>query len=352
MNQNPSLSFFVKGSIILLWLYVFFYILLLGKDLLIPLILAFFLASSLIRTHHILQEKCKLPRFVSIIGTAILYIGVLSIFAMIINNNVQSIINNAPQYEEKIVQVINGVLGAVGLEQSFSFGNIFNSLNLSSLFSSIGWAMTSILASASTILIYTAFILAEYTFIGTKFTTLIALSPEGKKLWEVFGKIKKDIASYFMIHNFFSASTGIGTYIICLSLGIDFAAFWWLLAFMLNYIPTIGSAMAAVIPVFFSLIQFGANEQWWMVWVLAALLGALQFTMGNVIEPKFLGNKLNLSPLVILLSLTFWWYIWWVVGMFLSIPLMVMVNIACSYFESTKWIHIILSQKGTLDTKK
>ncbi len=124
---------------------------------------------------------------------------------------------------------------------------------------------------------------------------------------------------------------------------------------MLNYIPTIGSALAAIIPPSFSIVQFGASGQWGIVGLLALLLITLQFVMGNVLEPKFLGNKLNLSPLVILLSLTFCGYIWGVIGMFLSIPLMVMVNIICSHFDETQWIHVILSQKGKLlvkNTKK
>lgn len=352
MKDISSQSFFAKMSIILIWAYVFFYILFLWKDLLIPLLLAFFLSAALIRTHHAFREKLKFPRIISFFATIILYIWILSLVAMIINNNVQSIISDSASYEAKIVAIINQWLWIIGLEQTFSFESVIKSINIQSLLWGIGWAMTWVLASMSTILIYTAFILAEYNFIWNKATTLFKLSPEGKTLKVIFHKIEEDIVSYFKIHNLFSLGTGMWTFIVCSVLWVEFAAFWGLLAFLLNYIPTIGSALAAIIPLCFSVIQFGAEGQWWVVAILAILLIALQFTMWNVIEPKFLWNKLNLSPLVILLSLTFWGYIWWVTGMFLSIPLMVMVNIACSHFDSTKWIHVILSQKGKLIIKK
>jgi len=353
MSQKYNMwGFFTKGSIILIGAYVLFYILYLGKDLLIPLVLAFFLSAALIRTHHALLRRLKLPKIVSLFATAFLYIWALSLVAMIVNNNVQSIIADSASYEDKIVQIINGAFWVIWLEQSFSFKNVIESINIQSLLSGIGGAMTAVLASMSTILIYTAFILAEYHFIGNKATTLFKLSPEWKTLKVVFQKIEEDIVSYFKIHNLFSLGTWVGTYIICLTLWVEFAAFWGLLAFLLNYIPTIGSALAAIIPLCFSVIHFGAEGQWWIVAILGILLIALQFTMWNILEPKFLWNKLNLSPLVILLSLTFWGYIWWVIGMFLSIPLMVMLNIACSHFDSTRWIHVILSQKGKLITKK
>lgn len=353
MSQKYMLwGFFTKSSVIIIWLFVFFYILYLGKDLLIPLVLAFFLAAALIRTHHAFSHRLKFPKIISLFATAFLYIWFLSLVAMIVNNNVQSIILDSASYENKIVQIINSAMWALGFEQTFSFESVIKSINIQSLLSGIGWAMTTVLASMSTILIYTAFILAEYHFIGNKASTLFKLSPEGKTLKTVFLKIEEDIASYFKIHNLFSLGTWVGTFLICLALGVEFAAFWGLLAFLLNYIPTIGSALAAIIPLCFSVIQFGADGAWGTVAALGILLSALQFMMWNVLEPKFLWNKLNLSPLVIILSLTFWGYIWGVIGMFLSIPLMVMVNIACSHFETTRWIHVILSQKGTLDTKK
>lgn len=352
MSDKHFLWFFTKVSIIIVGAFIFFHILYLGKDFLIPLILAFFLSAALIRTHHTLQDKFKLPKIISLLATTLVYVWLLTLVAMIINNNVQSIVAQSGNYEEKIVQIVNSGLWIVGLEQTFSFENLIKTLNIESILSGIGSALTAVLASMSTILIYTAFILAEYKFLGNKAATLFSLSKDGKSLAKVFRKVEEDIAAYFKIHSFFSLGTGIGTYIICLALGIEFAAFWWLLAFLLNYIPTIWSALAAIIPVLFGVIQFWAWWAWEGVIALWVLLWMLQFAMGNVFEPKFLWSRLNLSPLVILLSLTFWGYIWGVIWMFLSIPLMVMINIICSHFESTKWIHVLLSQKGNIEKSK
>jgi len=121
---------------------------------------------------------------------------------------------------------------------------------------------------------------------------------------------------------------------------------------LLNFIPNIGSIIAVIFPVTISLIQFQADAFYWIISfqfiVITSMLIGIQVFMGNVVEPRWLGNSLNLSPLAILISLTVWWGIWGVVGMFLSVPIMVILNIVLANFEKTRKIAIFLSQDGNV----
>jgi predicted PurR-regulated permease PerM len=139
--------------------------------------------------------------------------------------------------------------------------------------------------------------------------------------------------------------TGLASYLILWIIGIDFAFFWAFLIFLLNYIPTVGSLIGTVFPALIALLQFDSMRPAVLVLVL---VGIVQVLVGNLLEPKLMGNSLNVSPLVVLLSLTLWGSLWGVVGMILSVPITVMMVIVFAQFESTKSVAILLSEKGNV----
>jgi len=165
------------------------------------------------------------------------------------------------------------------------------------------------------------------------------------QVFDIIDHIKKDIKTYFVIKTLISLATGITSYIIFISFGVDFALFWAFLIFLLNYIPTIGSIIAVIFPVIFSLLQF---ESWTITIFLGIFLTGTQMFYGNFLEPKLQGNRLNLSPLIIIFSLLFWGQIWGVVGMLLCVPIMVMINIVLAHIPATRPIAILLSEQGNV----
>jgi len=124
----------------------------------------------------------------------------------------------------------------------------------------------------------------------------------------------------------------------CWILGVDFPVLWGLLAFLFNFIPNIGSILAAVPPVLLALVQFGIGR------TLAVAGGyvAVNMVVGNVIEPMVFGRKLGLSNLVVFLSLVFWGWIWGPVGMLLSVPLTMVVKLALEHSEQYHWVAVLL----------
>ena len=135
------------------------------------------------------------------------------------------------------------------------------------------------------------------------------------------------------------------SYFALLFIGIDAPLFWAFLIFILNFIPTIGSLIATLFPTVFALLQFGEITP--AVLVLA-IVGSIQLIVGNFIEPRLMGNTLNISPLVVFLTLSLWGVMWGVTGMLLSVPITVILIIIMSEFPGTQPLAVLLSQKGII----
>ncbi len=165
----------------------------------------------------------------------------------------------------------------------------------------------------------------------------------------VLGAISASIQRYFVIKLFVSALTAGAAYAVMKFVGLDFAETWAILAMLLNFIPNVGSAVATILPAVVALVQFDTLGPFLII-VLG--ISAIQIIVGNFIEPQLMGRSLNLSPLVIILSLTFWAFVWGIVGMLLSVPIMVMVLIVCSHVPAWRPVAILLSGDGRIPDEK
>jgi predicted PurR-regulated permease PerM len=162
---------------------------------------------------------------------------------------------------------------------------------------------------------------------------------------DILSKIDKSIGSYISIKTLVSLLTGFLSYFALLFLNVDAPIFWAFLIFILNYIPTVGSLVATAFPAFFAMLQYG--EVMPGIWVLI-IVGAIQLIVGNYIDPKLTGDSLNISPLVIIFGLAFWGAIWGIIGMFLSVPVTVMLIIILSEVPATRPLAILLTKDGSI----
>lgn len=152
-----------------------------------------------------------------------------------------------------------------------------------------------------------------------------------------------DVQSYLWLMTLISLLTAGLSYVVMVSVGLDQPAFWALLIFILNFIPTIGSIVATALPSLYSLLQFG---DLWPFLVLLVAIGTIQFLIGNILQPRLAANTLNLSQFVVILSLFIWGAIWGVVGMFLAVPITSIAMIVCSNVPALRSVAIILSGSG------
>jgi len=266
-------------------------------------------------------------------------------FVSFLNNSVNEVIAIAPKYQIKFQTFINDINSKFNLTEIISYNEIFEYINISNLASIVAGIITTMASFTTMIIIYVIFLFLEYRTFGCKIKELFPNPKNRQSAEALIQKITKDINTYLKIKTFISATTAMGCYLVLIVMNIQFASFWALLIFVLNYIPNIGSLIAVLLPTLFTVMQHDLAH----ALLLIILLTFIQMTLGSFIEPRLMGKSLNLSPLVIIISLVLWGSIWGIVGMFLCVPIMVILNIILSKFNSTRPIAILLSAKGELD---
>jgi AI-2 transport protein TqsA len=166
----------------------------------------------------------------------------------------------------------------------------------------------------------------------------------GRRLIETVEAIVEKCQRYLWARTVAALIQGVTVWLFSMAMGLDFAFVWGLLAFLLNYIPTIGSAVAVVPPVLFSLIQFDGLGR-----PLAVLAGMalLQILCGNYVDPLIQGKLLAFSPVVVLASVVFWGWVWGIPGALLGVPITIATVIACDHFPNTRWVARMLAEGST-----
>jgi predicted PurR-regulated permease PerM len=212
---------------------------------------------------------------------------------------------------------------------------------------SLAAAVAAVIGNIGTVTVYVVFLLLEQHSFDKKIAALCH-GPEREALMHrMLDRIGSQVQTYVWLKTMMSLVVGAGSYLVMKIVGVDFAELWAFLIFALNYIPYLGALFGVIIPTVLVLVQFGTLKP---VLVTAGILTVIQFTTGSIIEPRLMGKGLNLSPVVMLMSLAVWGTIWGVVGMFLAVPLMVVAMIVFSHFESTRGIAVLMSADGELRT--
>ena len=165
--------------------------------------------------------------------------------------------------------------------------------------------------------------------------------------------ISKQIGQYLVVKVAISGTTGVLVWLTLTLLKVEFALTWGALAFFLNFIPSIGSIIASIPPILLAIVQYYPSP--WTPIFTAIVLLTIQMAMGNVVEPKIMGDNLNLSPVVILLALIFFGWMWGMVGALLSVPIAAAIKIVCENIDALKPISILMGSgkslwKETLET--
>ena len=160
--------------------------------------------------------------------------------------------------------------------------------------------------------------------------------------------ISSQIGKYLALQFFISLATGLCVWLALIILGVDFPVTWGALAFFLNFIPTVGSIAASIPPILVALVQFPSF--WPAVFTLIVLL-VIQMTIGNIISPKIMGDRLHLSPMVVLVSLVFWGWLWGLWAL-CSVPIASAIKIVCENIEALRPISVMMDPAGVTRGKR
>ena len=325
-------------------------LLIVGRGLLIPFIIALLIWNLLNTISNALKKTpwigIHIPSGISMFLSFFVVIALVSILLNIISTNVADVIDASARYQSNLMRIFNTIDQHYRIKALASFDVFIKNISIQGIVLNIYAVFTAITSSAILIALYVAFLFVEQHFFMQKLQALFP-QPENRHLADsIISHILKDTQTYLGLKTLLSLITAIGSWVIMTAVGLDFSEFWALLIFFLYYIPNIGAIIAMSFPALLALIQFQSLLPFAIV---TSGIGLIQFLVGNVLEPRFLSKSLNLSPLVILIALALWGAIWGILGMFLAVPMTVIMMIFFAHFEKTRPIAILLSQDGYIN---
>jgi predicted PurR-regulated permease PerM len=249
---------------------------------------------------------------------------------------VQDFSKNVPLYEAKLrddLQRFLEVLHAKGFNvPKEDIMELFAADKVMAYIAKTLKSLGALLTHSFMIIITVAFLLLEISSFGKK------LAGSDLKSLHNIVNVSASIKRFIMLKSLTSAATGVIIAVALQTLEIHYAVLWGVVAFLLNFIPNIGSVIAAVPAVLMALIQYDLST----AMIVTGIYLAVNVTIGSVLEPRIMGHGLGISPLVVFLSLIFWGWLLGPVGMLLSVPLTIMVKIVMDNNEETKWLATLL----------
>jgi predicted PurR-regulated permease PerM len=326
--------------------------LVLGSSFLIPLAIAVLLwnlLEALIDAFaRIGVGRVRVPRWFAGILSIAAVCFILYLIAIILLAQGDAIASAWPRYEERLKSIAADLVQWLGPEYSAKVREVLGRIDVTRQAAGVFVTAQSLILNAAVIIIYVGFLLAERGYVSEK---IAAMFPQREQAYEtdrMLSAISHGIRRYIWIKTLVSMVTGALSYAVLRGLGIDFAETWALLIFVLNYIPNVGSVVGVIFPTLLALVQFDTFVPFFTI---AIGLTTIQLIIGNFVEPMLMGRSLNMSSFAIILLLAFWGTIWGVVGMFLSVPIMMLIMIICANVPSWRWVAILLSLDGRIDTR-
>jgi predicted PurR-regulated permease PerM len=288
------------------------------------------------------MEKVKIPRWMGIVIVMLLLLVILLLAGWFFFFSVDLLVKRLPMYIRRFSIIDLWLADLLNLESGTSFLSYMNfdwpGLIVSSL-SQVSSKAINIISKAFLVYIFVLFLVLERQSLIPKLKVAMP-SRKGMRLAVLFERVNRQISKYLLLKALISVGTGVLFYLAGLATGLDFALMWGVLAFVFNFIPSIGSIVITALTIIMAILQFFPN--WPNILYVAVLMTSIQMVLGNILDPRIQGVQLNLSPFIILVSLSFWGFIWGIAGMFLAVPLTSIIQILCANVKGLQNVAVML----------
>jgi AI-2 transport protein TqsA len=336
-QQKESYTFF-RSCVILASIVIIIAGLRSAQVIVAPFMVSVFVATTL-SPFVLWLTRHRVPAIAAVLIVVLVFLIIGAGTATLVGTSLDEFTRNLPFYEERLKSETATLLHLIerlgfDIPEKGILGWIEPGAALS-LAGNLLKGFGNFLANAFLILLIAVFMLLEVSEIPDRMRKALGRS-EVDFGW--FGNFTANLRRYLAIKTWVSLATGLCVTVWLWALGVDFPFLWGLLAFLLNYIPNIGSIIAAIPAVLLSLIQLG----WGSALLVAIGYAACNVSFGTIIEPRFLGRGLGLSTLIVFLSLIFWGWVLGTIGLFLSVPLTMTAIIALKSKPETQWIPVML----------
>lgn len=329
------------------------WVLYIGKNVFVPIVISVLVVYVIVGMtrliYHLPLVRRVLPLQLGYTLSALIIAFGLAYIASLAATSLGQVVALAPSYEESLLNAVQEVAAKLGFDAAPAWAALRQEL-LAEIGSQrfIGSTVISVTAIASSlviVLLYIVFLLFEQHAFSDKIGKLSDDPRRVANLRRIVANINSRIETYLALKTVVSVAQGLISFAILAFFGVEFAAFWGAVIGLLNYVPYVGSVLGVGLPVAFATMQFADPG---IALALLLALSATQFVIGFVVDPYLMGNSLNLSPFVILVSLAVWAGLWGMAGAFLAVPITACIVLMFAEFPGTRGIAILLSRNGQL----
>ena len=300
------------------------------RPVMVPFVLALFLSYLVSPLVDILQDRLRIPRFVSILIALLTAIGMLTLLALLIITSTRGLMASADIYRDRLTSIAQRVFSVLDMfGTDLSQGTLLEGIRqlpLLRLVQNAAGATMDIITNGGLVVIFLIYLVSGRRAVEQRVG--------------IYAEIHAKIQSYIVTKFVISATTGLLVGVILSLFGLDLALVFGVMAFLLNFIPSIGSVISTLLPLPIAIIQF---DSVWAITAVVAIPGVVQMVIGNGIEPLVMGESLDLHPITVILSLILWGLLWGIVGMFLATPIMAVLSIVLGRFDETKPVAELLA---------
>jgi AI-2 transport protein TqsA len=334
----------IRNILLIVFLGFVFYMMKVLHSILLPLVLAIF-AVLLSHPAAAKLQKMKVPRYLVMPVISMVLLIAVFLIANIFIVTFRQFSNEQEILLSQLINRVESIESAIPFleeEAEFDLKEMIKRLIDKDLIASVVGTTAKNLGSFSGSFFMFAlyFVILLNSISASEMYVQKVLGKDIPSGVDKFQKIRSSLSSYMGIKFIISASTGILAGLICYFFGLKFVLFFGFLTFLLNFIPSIGSIIATIPPVLMGFIQFDSS---WKTIVLLVVLIVIQFTIGNIVEPFIMGNKMRLNTVTVLFGLVFWGFIWGIPGMIASVPMMIIIKLICEESESLSIVARIMS---------
>lgn len=316
-----------------------------AQSIINPLLMAFFISIICAQPIAWLVKK-KVPSGIAVLIVILLILAIYSGLIDLVGSSLSLFLSDAPKYQDSIKGIMDSThstLEARGISIAiFSSSEAMDPQKAMQYVSEIFGRLRDIMSKEITMLFLLIFLMTEIKSVKLKFQLIAKQSNVSSEYMQSIGD---SIRHYLSIKTMTSLATGFLVGVSLALIGVDYPILWGFVAFLLNYIPTIGSIIAAIPGVLFSIIELGFPASFLTIGVYVAV----NVVIGNVVEPKVMGKGLGLSTFIVFFGLILWGFILGIVGMFLSVPIMITIKIILENKPKTEWIAALLGTEKDVE---
>jgi predicted PurR-regulated permease PerM len=302
-----------------------------------------------------LMDKLHLPRFLAVLLVVIIMVAFLWLFGMVLFTSGKMIAAQYSRYENRFTEVYVWIAQFFELSYDESLSiweNLWGQLGVRTAIQKFTLSSSSLfinfLRDALIVAILVAFFLAEASYFKEKLET--AFKGQERLINRMGQDIMSQVSRYLTAKFLISLANGLIFGVAFYLVGLEFAVVWGILQFILNFIPTLGSIVAGFIFSLFALVQFWPDPG--PVILIVVIVLAVNLILGNILDPKIIGEHVGISPLMIIASLAIWGFIWGFAGMVIAVPMTVIIKIVCENIPMMEPVSILIGSRRSVKAKK